>query len=38
MIRNFLCACAMLSLTMHVNISSAFLFGEYPYPSEEQDA
>ena len=38
MIRKFLCACAAFSLILHIDIVSIFLYGEYPYPSEEQDA
>lgn len=36
-IGHLLCACAALSLTIETNLVSIFLFGEYPYPTEEQD-
>lgn len=38
MIGTFLCACASFSWIVHTNVASLFLLGEYPYPSEEQDA
>lgn len=35
MIAKFLCACAAFSWIMETNMISIFLFGEYPYPTEE---
>lgn len=37
MIANLLCACADFSWVMETTMVSIFLFGEYPYPSEEKD-
>lgn len=37
MIANLLCACASFSWVMETTIISIFLFGEYPYPVENQD-
>lgn len=37
MIAKLLCAFASFSWLMETNIISIFLFGEYPYPSEEKD-
>ncbi len=37
MIANFLCACATFSWFMETTMVSIFLFGESPYPTEEQE-
>lgn len=37
MIRNLLCAVAAFSWVLDTSMVSIFLFGEYPYPAEEQD-
>lgn len=37
MIGNFLCACAAFSWVIETTMVSIFLFGEYPYPSENQN-
>lgn len=37
MIRNLLCAVAAFSWVLDTSMVSIFLFGEYPYPTEEQD-
>lgn len=37
MIANFLTTCAAFSWVIHTNIVSIFLFGESPYPTEDQE-
>ena len=37
MIAKFLCACASFSWILESSMVSILLFGEYPYPAEDQD-
>lgn len=36
MIAHFLCACASFSWILESSMVSLLLFGEYPYPAEDQ--
>lgn len=37
MIRNLLCAVAAFSWVLDTSVISIWLFGEYPYPTEDQE-